>query len=461
MTQQGGTRSMGATTDGPSRGLPEPVVPQPWEPTGGMPALRITDVKVICTAPDGIRLVVVKVETSEPGLYGLGCATFTQRPLAVVTAIEEYLRPFVIGRDPNDIEDIWQAAFVSSYWRSGPVLNNAMSGIDEALWDIKGKRAGMPVYELFGGKCREAASLYAHASGGHAQELEDNVRKYMEQGYRYVRCQMAVPGYSTYGSRITPKGGQTGREGNATPTGERSGSRGAQIERARAPWEPTPYCRMVPRMFERLRGTFGDDVELLHDVHERIPPIQALQLAKDVERYHLFFLEDALAPEDVDYFRIMRQQTSTPVAMGELFVNVNEYLPLVRDRLIDFMRVHISDIGGLSPARKLAALCEYFGVRTAWHGPGDVSPVGHAANLQLDLACYNFGIQEQTVFGERTREVFPGCPEIRDGSFWSNGKPGLGIDIDETLASKYPYPEHPLNGAWPPVRRRDGTVIRP
>ena len=473
MAGQGGTRpnpddvaAIAAPRSGPSipghdgaAELPEPVVPAPWEPTGGMPAIRIASVRAICTAPDGIRLVVVKVETSEPGLYGLGCATFTQRPLAVVTAIEEYLKPFLIGRDPNDIEDIWQSSFVSSYWRSGPVLNNALSGVDEALWDIKGKRAGMPVYELFGGKCRQAASLYAHASGGDMQELEDNVRRYVELGYRYIRCQMAVPGYSTYGGRAAPRDAEMGGRGDAA-SGFPASPRLRGLA-SRHPWEPTPYCRLVPRMFERLRGTFGDEIELLHDVHERVPPIQAIQLAKDVEPYHLFFLEDALAPEDVDYFRIMRQQTSTPLAMGELFVNVNEYLPLVRDRLIDFMRVHISDIGGLSPARKLAALCEYFGVRTAWHGPGDVSPVGHAANLQLDLACYNFGIQEQHVFGERTREVFPGCPEIRDGCYWSNGKPGLGIDIDEELAARYPFPEHPLNGAWPPVRRRDGTVIRP
>lgn len=445
-----------ASTQREAPALPEPVVPAWWEPTGGLPAIRITNVKAICTAPDGIRLVVVKVETSEPGLYGLGCATFTQRPLAVVTAIEEYLKPLLIGRDPNDIEDIWQSSYVSSYWRSGPVLNNALSGVDEALWDIKGKRAGMPVYQLFGGKCRQAAALYAHASGADINELEDQVQKYIEQGYRYVRCQMAVPGYSTYGSRAAPRTGERAAER------ARGGDPRERIARqARQPWEPTPYCRMVPRMFERLRGTFGDEVELLHDVHERIPPIQAIQLAKEVEPYHLFFLEDALAPEDIDYFRIMRQQTSTPLAMGELFVNVHEYLPLVRDRLIDFIRVHLSDIGGLSPARKLAAFCELFGVRTAWHGPGDVSPVGHAANLHLDLACYNFGIQEQHVFGERTREVFPGCPEIRDGYYWPNDKPGLGIDIDERLAAKYPFPEHPLNGAWPPIRRRDGTVIRP
>jgi len=420
--------------------LPTPVIPPAWEPSGGEPALRITRVKAICTAPDGIRLVVVKIETNEPGLYGLGCATFTQRPLTVVTAVEQYLEPFLIGRDPNDIEDIYQTAYVSSYWRSGPVLNNALSGVDQALWDIKGKRAGMPVYQLLGGKCRMAAPLYAHASGRDFQEVEENARSFMERGYRYVRCQVAVPGMSTYGSAA-------GRTPHLRP--------------GQDPWEPGPYCRLVPKLFEHMRNALGDEVELLHDVHERVPPIQAIQLAKDLEQFKLFFLEDVFAPEDNDYFRILRQQSSIPLAMGELFVNQAEYVPLIRDRLIDFIRVHISDIGGLSMARKLAAFCEFFGVRTAWHGPGDVSPVGHAANLQLDLACYNFGIQEQHMFGERTREVFPGCPETRDGMLWSNEQPGLGIDLDETVAARYPFPEHPLNGAWPPVRRLDGSVIRP
>lgn len=401
-----------------------------------MSTLRITDVKTICTAPNNIRLVVVKVLTSEPGLYGVGCATFTQRPLAVVTAVEEYLKPFVVGRDPDDIEDIFQSAYVSSYWRSGPVLNNALSGVDEALWDIKGKRANMPVYQLLGGKCRDFVPLYAHASGRDFQEVEDRVRQFQEQGYRYVRAQVAVPGYATYGSRSTSA---TGR-----PT-----------------WEPTPYCRVVPRLFEHLRSRLGDEIELLHDIHERIPPIQAIGLAKELEKYNLFFLEDPFAPEDSEYFRILRQQTAIPIAMGELFVNQSEYVPLVRDRLIDFLRVHVSDIGGLSMARKLAAFCELFGVRTAWHGPGDVSPVGHAANLALDLACYNFGIQEQTVFPEETRAVFPGCPEIHDGAMWPSERPGLGIDVDEQLAAKYPFPEHPLNGGWAPIRQQDGTVIRP
>ncbi len=404
--------------------------------------VRIQDVKVILTAPNGIRLVVVKVLTDQPGLYGVGCATFTQRPLAVASAVEDYLKPFAIGRDVDRIEDLYQAAYVSSYWRSGPVLNNALSGLDQALWDIKGKRAGMPLYQLLGGRCREAVPLYTHASGSDVHEVEDRVRQYMGQGFRHIRVQMAVPGLSTYGNRA----GQmvSALDPNQTRT-----------------WEASPYVRSVPKLLEHLRVSLGDEIELLHDVHERVPPILGVWLAKEVEQYRLFFLEDLFAPEDNEYFRMVRQQTSTPLAMGELFVNQAEYVPLIRDRLIDFIRVHISDIGGLSMARKLAAFCEFMGVRTAWHGPGDVSPVGHAANMHLDLAVPNFGIQELSMFPPETQEVFPGCPEVRDGCMWPNDKPGLGIDINEELASKYPYPEDKYNGAWPEIRQRDGTVIRP
>jgi mannonate dehydratase len=413
--------------------------------SNGLPALKITDVKTIMTAPDGIRLVIVKVETSEPGLYGIGCATFTQRPLAVATAVDEYLRPFLIGKDPDRIEDIFQSSFVSSYWRNGPVLNNAMSGVDMALWDIKGKRANMPVYQLLGGKCRHAVALYGHAGGGTFEQVGDSIESFMDQGYRYVRAQVGIPGYSTYGS------------GGGKPIGRVW----KPIEPNQETFEPTPYVNAVIKMFEYLRIRLGDDIELLHDVHERIPPIQAITLAKELEKFRLFFLEDVFAPEDIEYLRILRQQTSTPIAISELFNNAIEFVPMIKDRLFDFIRVHISQIGGISPARKLAAFCEFFNIRTAWHGPGDVSPVGHAANMALDLSCYNFGIQEQTVFGQRTHEVFPGCPEIRDGYMWSNDLPGLGIDVNEELAKKYPFPEHPLNGAWGPIRRLDGTVIRP
>jgi mannonate dehydratase len=421
----------------------------PWPPAAGREPITITDVTTVCTAPEGIRLVLVKVQTSDAGLHGWGCATFTQRPLAVVTAVEQYLRPFLVGRNPDDIEDIWQAASLSSYWRSGPVLNNALAGVDMALWDIKGKRAGLPVHQLFGGRTRRAADVYVHAHGRDLSDLTEQVRRYLGLGFRHVRCQVDVPGYSTYGqgsARISPDGAAGSPAHLATQEG---------------PWEPRPYCRTVPRMFDHLRSEVGDDVELLHDVHERVPPIMAIQLAKDLEPYQLFFLEDVVSPEDSEYLRMLRGQCSTPIAMGELYVNQHEYVPVVRDRLIDFIRVHLSDIGGLTPARKLAVLCEYSGVRTAWHGPGDASPVAHAANLALDLSSPNFGIQETPLFSDRTREVFPGCPEIRNGAMWSDDRPGLGIEVDEKLAARYPFPEHPYNGAWPEIRRLDGTVIRP
>ncbi len=426
----------------------EPAIPQPWEPFGhgeDDSGVTIRDVRVILTAPDNIRLVVVKIETSEPGLYGLGCATFTQRPLAVKTAIEEYLRPFLIGRDVHNIEDIWQASFVSSYWRSGPVLNNAMSGVDQALWDIKGKIANLPLYQLFGGKTREAAEVYVHASGSEPREVEEHCRALQEEGFRYLRCQVAVTGYATYGVSMK----------------KRDRHYAVSIDTKQDRWSPEAYVRRVPELFEHIRTTIGPEVELLHDIHERVPPMYAIRLAKELDQYRLFFLEDPFSPEDNGYFPMLRQHSVTPIAMGELYVNQAEYVDLIKDRMIDFIRVHISDIGGLTPARKLAALGEYFGVRTAWHGPGDVSPIGHAANLALDLSSSNFGIQEYSFFGDRTKEVFPGAPEVHDGAMWSNDRPGLGIDIDEELAAKYPFPEHPVNGAWPEVRRIDGGVQKP
>ncbi|MGI8785666.1 MAG: enolase C-terminal domain-like protein [Acidobacteriota bacterium] len=415
----------------------------------GLPALKITDIKTILTAPNRIRLVIVKVQTSEPGLYGLGCATFTQRAYAVQTAVDQYLKPFLLGRNPDEIEDIWQSSYVSSYWRNGPVLFNAMSGVDMALWDIKGKRASMPVYQLLGGKCRFAVDLYAHTSGADFQEVEDKARQAMEKGYRHVRVQVAVPGLATYGAAgARPTAGAA--DDVVGPTNPR------------AVWEPGPYVRMLPRLFEHLRTKLGEDVELLHDVHERVSLPQGVQLCKDLEKFRLFFLEDPFPPEENDHFQILRNQCSTPIAMGELFNTRHECVPLIANRLIDFIRIHISQIGGLSMARKVAALAEFFGVKTAWHGPGDCSPVGHAAGLALELASHNFGIHEGYVFPPETREVFPGCPETRDGYMYANEAPGLGIDVNETLAARFPYPASPtFDHNWGNTRRRDGTVIRP
>jgi mannonate dehydratase len=410
----------------------------------GLPPLKITDVKTFLTAPAGIRLVVAKVLTSERGLYGLGCATFTQRARAVETAIDRYLRPFLIGKDPSKIEDIWQSAFVSSYWRNGPVLGNALSGVDMALWDILGKRAGMPVYQLLGGKCRQAVETYIHADGNTFEEVEQAVRRHQKSGFRIIRAQVAVPGLATYGTRA--RAGEPRQTANDQPR----------------VWEPKPYVRIVPKLFEYLRKHLGDEVGLLHDMHERVPPILAMQLARDLEPYKLFFLEDPLSPEDVGYFQHLRQLTSTPLAMGELFNNPNEWLPLVSGRLIDFIRIHLSQVGGLTMARKVSALCEFFGVRTAWHGPGDVSPVGHAANVHLDLAIPNFGIQEARDFKQAEQEVFPGCPVLKDGYYHANDQPGLGIDLDEKLAAKFPITDEPsFDMRWGNLRRKDGTSVKP
>jgi mannonate dehydratase len=408
--------------------------------------LTITDVKTILTAPAGIRLVVVKVQTSEPGLYGLGCATFTQRARAVETAVDKFLKPFLICKNPLAIEDTWQSVFLSSYWRNGPVLGNALSGVDMALWDILGKRTGVPVYQLFGGKCRKAVDTYRHASGDTFADVEKSVRTLIEQGQRCVRIQVGIPGLETYGS---------GPKGRREPAGAGANAK-MQV------WEPRVYTRTVPKLFEHIRKQIGDDVELLHDTHERVPPILAMQLAKDLEPFKLFFLEDPFSPEDIGYFEKLRPQTTTPIAMGELFNNPNEWVDLVSRRLIDFIRIHISQVGGLTMARKVAALCEFFNVRTAWHGPGDVSPVGHAANVHLDLAVSNFGIQEARAFTRAEQDVFPGCPLLKDGYYWANDKPGLGIDLDEKLAAKFPITDDPpFDFRWGNYRRKDGTIVKP
>jgi mannonate dehydratase len=416
----------------------------------GTAPVKIRDIKTILTAPNRIRLVIVKVETSEPGLVGWGCATFTQRALVVRTAIDEFLRPFLIGRNVDEIEDIWQSSYVSSYWRNGPVLFNAMSGVDIALWDIKAKRAGMPLYQLLGGKVRLGADCYFHASGSTFTEVEESARRAMEQGFRHVRVQVSTPGYAGYGARGT--GGAAAAASDAVgPTNPK------------AIWESAPYVRIVPKLFEHLRAKLGDEVELLHDVHERVRLNEAINLAKALEPYRLFFLEDPFPPEEIEHFRLLRQQTSTPIAMGELFNSQHEYLPLIKDRLIDFIRIHISQIGGLSPARKVAAMCEYFGVRTAWHGPGDASPVAHAAQLALELSSYNFGVHEGSGFPKETQEVFVGCPEVKNGYMLAQEKPGHGIEVDEKLAARFPVTDNPPNFdySWGTTRRRDGTVIRP
>lgn len=390
---------------------------------------------VVQTHGAGMRFIVVKVITSEPGLFGLGCATFTQRYAAVMGALEHHVIPFVKGRDVSRIEEIFQMNLVNSYWRNGPVLNNAISGIDQALWDIKGKLANMPVYDLLGGKVREGAAVYTHADGRDPQEVLDNVRKFQEQGYHYIRIQMG--GYG----------------------GKRADARKPEGAPAGAYYDPRAYTHNMLNMIEFVRSHVGNEVELLHDVHERLAPIDAVKFAKDVEQFNLFFLEDALAPEDIEWFRHMRQVCATPIAMGELFNNPREWRLLIEERLIDFLRMHVSQIGGISAARNAAIHGAIYGARTAWHGPGDTSPVGHAANLHLDLWAPNFGIQEWCRFDNLVYDMFPGLPEVRGGYMYPSDKPGLGIEFDEALAAKYP-PKDEVE-QWTQTRLPDGSPARP
>jgi mannonate dehydratase len=411
--------------------------------TRGLPAPRIKDIGVIESQPAGVRLTVVKITTDQDGLYGYGCATFTQRADLVKPAVEKYLKPFLLGKTTDRIEDIWQSCYDSSYWKNGPVLNNAISGIDMALWDIKGRQAGMPVYQLVGGKCREAADTYAHADGPEYKDVVEAAKRYLAQGFRNIRVQVGVPGMAGYGAG---SGGDTA----------------VKALHNQPVFEPAVYIRRALKLLETCRQELGEEVELLHDVHERVSPNQAVQFCKDAEKFKLFFVEDPLSPEDLGYFRQIRQNCATPIAMGELFNSPHEWVPLMAERLIDYIRVHLSQTGGFTPARKIAVLGEMYGVKTAWHGPGDVSPVGHMANVTLDVACHNFGIQEYSPFNDHTQEIFQGCPVMKDGYLWVSEKPGWGIEVDEKAASKFPFTvgRNNLNGGWGEVRRRDGTVIK-
>lgn len=405
----------------------------------GMPAVKIKSIKAIATAPEGINLIVVKVETTEPGLYGLGCATFTQRAAVVVTAINTYLNEFAVGKDVDNIEDMWNSFYVSSYWRNGPVLNNVISGLDEALWDIKGKRANMPVYQLLGGKSRFAVDCYEHANGKTPEEVATDVQKYMAMGFRHVRIQ---------------QGGYGGTGANSQKPDFKEAGFGYENDQF---MNEQAYLRSVPKMFETVRKVCGEEVELLHDIHERPQPIDVINMIKQLEPYRPYFLEDPFSPENMEWFKQLRATTSVPIAMGELFNNINEFkLPMV-NQYFDFIRVHVSQIGGITPAMKIARLGEYFNIRTAFHGPGDVSPVGHACHAHVDLVVHNFGIQEAVHFSDKLQTIFTGCPTMKNGYMFVNEAPGHGVDVNEKEAAKYPIG---TKSNWQ-VRKRDGTIITP
>lgn len=413
--------------------------------------VTIKDVKVICTAPEGINLVVVKVLTNVEGLYGLGCATFSYRHLAVKLVIEEYLRPLLIGRNVEDIEEIWQLMHQNAYWRNGPISNNAIAGIDIALWDIKGKMAGMPLYQLLGGKCRKGIQIYRHVDGHTIEEVIEKAESYKKNGVKALRFQLDGYGGSSYGQ---------------SPINSPENSlNGIYLD-------PDKYIDHTVELMEEVRSRFGNGIKIIHDVHERLSLTESIKLAKKLEEFDLMYLEDPIPLERIECLEEFRAKTNIPIAMGELFNNPLEWKYVINRKLIDYIRVHITQIGGITPARKLAIYAEQNGVKIAWHGPGDMSPLAHSANINLDFASMNFGIQEwsgteppnsiiQKLNSEKNalNKVFIGIPEVVNGYIYSNEVPGLGIDIDEELALNYPC--HNSVTEWTQTRKIDGTLQVP
>ncbi|HVU14273.1 MAG TPA: D-galactonate dehydratase family protein [Phototrophicaceae bacterium] len=393
--------------------------------------MKITNIRVVVTCP-GRNYVLVKVETDQAGLFGWGDATLNGRELAVASALRDHIAPLLIGRDPDRIEDIWQYLYKGAYWRGGPVLMTALAGIDLALWDIKGRRAGLPVYSLLGGRTREGALAYVHCDGADRSEVEQNIRAAQAKGFKAFRAQVGIERWNHFSSASLADWDTT--------TPER--------------WEPYAYLQELPAIFEHLRVTLGGAPLLVHDVHHRLNPIQAARLAKSLEQYELLFLEDPIHPEHADSLRLLRQQSSIPIGFGELINTRDPFLPLLTDQLIDFVRCDVAHIGGITETRKIAALAEAFNVQMALHGAPDTSPIAHAANVHLDLAMPNFGAQELCSFPEEITEVFTSGVTVSDGYLDVSDRPGLGVEVNEEAAARYPY----QRGYLPTMRRADASV---
>jgi mannonate dehydratase len=399
--------------------------------------MKITDIKVIVTCP-GRNFVTVKIVTDE-GIHGIGDATLNGRELAVVAYLREHVEPCLIGRDAGQIEDIWQFLYRGCYWRRGPVTMAAIAAVDTALWDIKAKAANMPLYQLLGGKSREGVMVYGHANGADIEETVDEVAKYIDMGYKAIRAQSGIPGLSsTYG---VAKDKMYYEPADADLPTENI-------------WSTEKYLDHAPKLFERLREKFGFDHHLLHDAHHRLTPIEAARLGKSLEDYRLFWLEDAVPAENQEGFRLVRQHTVTPLALGEIFNTIWDCKDLIQEQLIDYIRATVVHAGGITHLRRIADLAALYHVRTGCHGATDLSPVCMGAALHFDSWVPNFGIQEYMRHTDETDEVFPHAYSFKDGYLFPGDAPGHGVDIDEKLAEKYPYKR-----AYLPVNRlEDGTM---
>jgi len=399
--------------------------------------MKIADAKVIVCSP-GRNFVTVKIIT-EDGIYGLGDATLNGRELSVASYLTDHLLPLLIGRDARKIEDIWHYLYKGAYWRRGPVTMTAIAAVDTALWDIKGKSLNTPVYQLLGGASRDSVLVYGHASGQTEDDTVKAVGHYMKLGYKAIRAQSGIPGLkSTYG---------IGRGDMYYEPAEKN----APPENL---WSTELYMNFIPRLFERLRKEYGEEVHLLHDAHHRLTPIEAARVGKSLEPSHLFWLEDPTPAELQEGFRLIRRHTTTPIAVGEIFNTIYDCQQLIQEQLIDYIRTSVVHAGGITHLKRIAHLAELYHVRTGSHGATDLSPVCMAAALHFDLSVHNFGIQEYMPHTPETYKVFPHAYSFENGFMHPGDKPGLGVDIDEALAAKYPYER-----AYLPVNRKlDGTM---
>jgi mannonate dehydratase len=397
----------------------------------------IRSARVIVTSP-GRNFVTLKIETDQ-GVYGIGDATLNGRELSVVSYLEDHVIPNLIGKDAQRIEDIWQFLYRGAYWRRGPVTMSAIAAVDTALWDIKAKLAGMPLYQLLGGRSRDGVLVYGHANGTDIEHTVDEVGRYMSLGYKAIRAQSGIPGVK--GAYGVGRGDMYYEPADGTLPTETL-------------WNTSSYLNFAPKLFEKLRDVHGFGIELLHDVHHRLTPIEAGRLGKDLEPYRLFWMEDATPAENQEAFRLIRQHTTTPLAVGEIFNTIWDCKDLIQNQLIDYIRTTVVHAGGITHLRRIADLASMYQVRTGSHGATDLSPVCMGAALHFDTWVPNFGIQEYMRHTPETDEVFPHDYSFADGYLKVGDTPGHGVDIDENLAAKYPYQPMQL----PVARLQDGTM---
>ena len=399
--------------------------------------MKITGARVIVTSP-GRNFVTLKIETDQ-GVYGIGDATLNGRELSVASYLTDHVCPLLIGRDARRIEDIWQLLYRGAYWRRGPVTMRAIAAVDVALWDIKGKALGAPLYDLLGGKSRDAVMVYGHANGSDIAETVDAVGQYIDLGYKAIRAQTGVPGIKdAYGVGRGKLFYEPADAALASVTG----------------WDTRKALNHVPKLFDTLRSKYGFDHHLLHDGHHRYTPQEAANLGKMLEPYQLFWLEDVTPAENQEAFKLIRQHTVTPLAVGEIFNTIWDCKDLIQNQLVDYIRATIVGAGGVTHLRRIADLAALYQIRTGCHGATDLSPVTMGAALHFDSWVPNFGIQEYMRHSPETDEVFPHDYSFERGFLYPGDAPGHGVDIDETLAAKYPYDPRQL----PIARLEDGTM---